>query len=190
MIIVKKLIDWTEVLDSARVTANKALNFTYPSEEFIKRMILAEHSPLRMVMYSIYWTEIKSWIATHLLRHHVGTQPFVGTQREDRTGIPHSERKRDELIPFMFIVNAQSIINISKERLCKLASPETTQEWTMALLKLSHIDSLLVDKCVSKCVYRGFCPEANCCNFVRSKTYKTVRSNYIKGGILPLEGDD
>lgn len=189
MIIVKKLIDWPEVLEAARITANKTPSFSYPSEEFIKRMILAEHSPLRMVMYSFYWTEIKSWIATHLLRHHVGTQPFVGTQREDRTGIPHSERKRDELVPFMFIVNAQSVINISKERLCKLASPETTQEWTMALLKLSNIDPLLGNMCVPKCVYRGFCPEANCCGYVQSKNYKAVRSTYIKGGILPLEGD-
>lgn len=186
---VRRIIDWNIVLDAARVTINKNPESIVPSEKFIKQIILAEHSPLRCVQYTIYWKSIESWIATHFLRHHIGTLPFVGTQREDRTGIPHSERKRNELIPFLFIVNAQSIINISRKRLCRCAALETSLAWKEVLEKLKDIDPLLADKCVPECVYRGFCPELKCCEFVKTKRYNFIRGQYIQGGILPIKGE-
>ena len=188
MVTIKKLTDWSDALTAARITANKEPSYSYPSDSFIKQIISAEHSPIRCVLYSIYWDKIESWVVTHLLRHHIGTLPFVGTQREDRTGVAHSERKRNELIPFMFIVNAQSIINISRRRLCSLASKETRSVWESVLFILKTLDPLLVEKCVPDCCYRGFCAEYKCCGYVQTEDYKILRSEYIKGGILPLEG--
>lgn len=35
-------------------------------------MLLAEHSPIRLVEYDGIWDFIKMWVTTHLVRHHVG----------------------------------------------------------------------------------------------------------------------
>lgn len=46
----------------------------------------AEHSPVRTQIFWITLKNVKLFISTHLLRHHVGSVPFQLTCRNDRPG--------------------------------------------------------------------------------------------------------
>ena len=46
----------------------------------------SEHSPARTQLFWLKIKNVKLYISTHLLRHHVGSQPFALTMRDDRHG--------------------------------------------------------------------------------------------------------
>ena len=142
-----------------------------PSEKWVRRILLAEHSPIRTVEYRIEWTEIPYWVVMHLVRHHVGITHFVSTQRSDRTGVDRDKLPQDNLISYSIRLNAQSIISISRKRLCSKASTETGLAWRMALNRIKDIDSPLYFACVPECFYRGFCPERNSCGKCNSSYF-------------------
>lgn len=62
---------WNEVLNRARTTVNKKEIEKEPSDEFKRKILRAEHSPIRGLIYCFKITNLKSWVATHLVRHHV-----------------------------------------------------------------------------------------------------------------------
>lgn len=83
---------WEEVANRARTTVSKGELGKEPSDNFKKKILIAEHSPIRGLIYCFKISNLKSWVATHLVRHHVGVEKWVSTQRTDRTGV-----NRDEL---------------------------------------------------------------------------------------------
>lgn len=175
-----KVTGWEIALDAARMTARKDPLNKEPSEGWKCRMLLAEHSPIRMVQYSWVWNDIPMWVTVHFVRHHIGCEKFVATQRTDRTGsdIPRGEHKQGELNSMMFVCNAQELMNISKERLCAMASKETRDAWKAALDAISEKDNVVTRFCVKKCVYRGFCPEPQGCGYDKTEKFKEERKNY------------
>lgn len=168
---------WKRVLNAARLTAGKKPLDKEPSNKWKRKMLLAEHSPIRLVEYDGIWDFIKMWVTTHLVRHHVGVEKFVSTQRTDRN--PElMDLDRDEIPQglentMMISANAQGLINMSRKRLCSCASTETRQAWRALLEEIKKVDPILVEKCAPECIYRGFCPEFdNCCGYVNTEKYK------------------
>lgn len=178
---------WKRALNAARFTAGKKPLDKEPSDKWKKKILLAEHSPIRLVEYDWSWEGIKQWVTVHLVRHHEGCEKFVSTQRIDRNDSIASEYASRDDVPqgspnsMMFSANAQAIINISRKRLCSCASAETREAWKQALQALSEIDPILVSKCVPECVYRGFCPEFDrCCGYCNTDDYKKRVEEYRK----------
>lgn len=60
--------------------------FIGKSHQSLLSIYKSEHSPARTQIFWIKLTSIPLFIATHLIRHHVGTVPFQLTCREDREG--------------------------------------------------------------------------------------------------------
>lgn len=139
---------------------------TTPSDKFLQKIIASEHSPIRSLQYIWEWTDLPSWVSVHLVRHHVGCTPFVQSQRNDRQdNYDRTAAPQNSPVLHREVANAQSIIDISKRRLCKLAAPETRYAWMLFLKELSLYAPDLVRACVPMCVYRnGLCPEVfkNC----------------------------
>lgn len=168
---------WKRVLNAARLTAGKKPLDKEPSNKWKRKMLLAEHSPIRLVEYDGIWDFIKMWVTTHLVRHHVGVEKFVSTQRTDRNP-DLMDLDRDDIPQglentMMISANAQGLINMSRKRLCSCASTETRQAWKALLEEIKKVDPILVEKCVPECIYRGFCPEFdNCCGYVNTEKYK------------------
>ena len=170
-------------LNAARLTAGKKPLEKEPSDIWKKKMLLAEHSPIRLVEYDGIFEFIKMWVTTHLVRHHEGVEKFVSTQRVDRN--PELEGMDRDEIPqglentMMMSMNAQAIMNISRKRLCGCASKETRESWKSMLSEIEKIDPILVSKCVPECVYRGFCPEFDrCCGYVNTEKYQEDLKKY------------
>lgn len=177
--------DWIRVVNAARRTRGKKPISHEPSNAFKRTILLAEHSPIRLLEYDFTIEDIRQWVTVHLVRHHEGCEKFIHTQREDenveiekivkalvdlikKEGLEREGWKdRDYLMQgegndMDMSCNAQSFINISRKRLCKgRPSPETRIAWELVIEALKERDAILAEKCVPECVYRGFCPEKN-----------------------------
>lgn len=168
---------WKRVLNAARRTVGKKPLDKEPSDNFKAKILLAEHSPIRLLEFDWTWEDIKQWVSTHLVRHHEGCEKFVHTQRVDRNpllkGLNRDELPQGLLNEMDMTANAQALINISRKRLCNCASPETREAWKAVIEKVKQVDPIIAEKCVPECVYRGFCPEFDrCCGYVNSKQYQ------------------
>ena len=184
-ITVRELTNNKEILNRCRVTVWKEGLEKEPSEKFMENIYKAEHSPIRDKMFNIQIRGVKSWLATHFVRHSVGYTPYVSTQRDDRLDYTGSrdDRKQGELVNMDITLNAQAFINVSKKRLCGQAHIEAQQLWNKVLEELKKIDKELYDNCVPECIYRGFCPEIFPCNNgkgrVNTPKYIQWRKEYI-----------
>lgn len=56
---------WKRVLNAARRTVGKEPLDKEPSDLFKKKILLAEHSPIRLLEYDWSWQDIQQWITTH-----------------------------------------------------------------------------------------------------------------------------
>ena len=65
---------WKEVLNRARTTVSKRELDKEPSDKFKDNIMRAEHSPIRSLIFCFKITDLKSWVATHFVRHHVGVE--------------------------------------------------------------------------------------------------------------------
>ena len=176
--------EWIRVLNAARRTWGKKPINHEPSDKFKKKILLAEHSPIRLLEYDFTWEDIRQWVTAHFVRHHEGCEKFVHTQRtdinENYKGLDRDTLPQGLLNDMDMTCNAQSFINISRKRLCKgCASKETREAWELVIKYLEEIDPILASKCVPECVYRGFCPEfERCCGYCNTNKYKEQLTNY------------
>ena len=176
----EQVTSWKRVLNAARRTIGKDQLNKEPSDSWKAKMLLAEHSPIRLLEYDWSWGEIRQWVTAHLVRHHEGCEKFVHTQRGDRRKIleDYGVETRDELPQgalndMDMTANAQALINISRKRLCNCASKETREAWTQVKEAIAEVDPILASKMVPECLYRGFCPEfMNPCGYSKTEKYK------------------
>lgn len=176
---------WRGIADAARTTVNMEKGRGEPSSEWKTKILLAEHSPIRKLVVSWKWKDLKSWISVHFVRHKIGIEHWVQSQRPDRqeeNDYNRDERPQGTLITHECEANAQAIINISRKRLCNKAHEETRAAWEKVLYALQYEEPELASVCVPECIYRGFCPEMNSCGFVNSQKFKTLRQTYIRVG--------
>lgn len=184
---VTQLVDDSVVLNTTRVTVWKDSLDKQPSEKFMRDIYFREHSPIRVKTFLVELRGIPSWVSVHLVRHHVGVTPFVSTQRDDR--IEHKVSRADmpqgTPVNMDLVLNAQAFIDISRKRLCNMASKETRELWEMIVQELSKVDKNLADVCVKNCVYRGgICPECDgSCGFNKTEKFKEELNKYLEGRV-------
>jgi hypothetical protein len=169
---------WRDIADSANTTINKEAGNKEPSSIWKRRMLLAEHSPIRQLIIKSKWYHLKYWVSVHLVRHWLGIIHWVRTQRTDRTGVERDNIPQGALVEHEIEANAQAIINISRKRMCKCASEETRQAWTLFLDTFRETEPELYSVCVPDCIYRGYCYEFKSCKYYNSTHYKMWLEEY------------
>lgn len=182
----EQVTSWKRVLNAARRTVGKEPLDKEPSNSWKAKMLLAEHSPIRLLEYDFSWKSIKQWVTTHLVRHHEGCEKMVHSQRGDRRAIleEYGVTSRDELPQgalndMDMSANAQALINISRKRLCNCASADTREAWKQVKAAVARIDPVLADKMVPECIYRGFCPEfLSSCGYSKTPQYQEALEKY------------
>ena len=216
---VRKLTDEDLMREACECT------FLGTSHQSLLSMYKSEHSPSRTQMFWIKLKHIPLFIATHLLRHHVGSVPFQLTCRDDREhgGNPGLITKVDDAIEKLSMlltminsasyesqesliksvmeqlawlqknadrytpvdlglcVNAQSLIDMAKLRLCTgCAHSETVQVFRALKTAVADVDPDLAAMMVRKCVYRnGLCGESRCCGFNRTGAFRKELTAYL-----------
>ena len=157
------IVDWLRIKSACMTTVSKEAK-TIPSNEWRRKLLISEHSPIRRSEITVVFEDIPSYIHTHLVRHNVGVTPYVSTSREDRTGVPRDERKQTDPVKMEMDLNIQSLINISLKRLCTCADATTRAYWEAAVEAIKEYDLDVYWSLVPQCVRYGGCPEmfSNC----------------------------
>jgi hypothetical protein len=177
---VKRKGTWREVADACNTTINKEAGLKEPSSEWKLRMLRCEHSPIRKIVIGWKWRDLMSWVSVHFVRHKIGIEHWVRSQRPDRTGerLNRNESPQGTLIEHECEANAQAIINISRKRLCQMAMPETRAAWQEFLESIKEEQPELYSSCVPDCIYRGHCFEYKTCGFHKKPEFKTQLELY------------
>lgn len=172
--------NWQDVKDSTMNTIGKTTG-AYPTSEWKRKLILSEHSPIRRIKFYWRWKDLKYWVSVHLVRHKIGIEHWVATQRTDRTGIDRNELPQGALVNHACEADAQALINISRKRLCACASPETRNAWQKVKDEIAKTEPELASCMVKECIYRGFCYEFNSCGYHKTESFKKELEEYRKG---------
>jgi len=133
----------------------------------------AEHSPIRVMQLRINMIGIPYYVAMHLVRHTEGVIPFVRSQRSDITNpVDYDRRKapQDSTVDYRPVLNPQSLINISRRRMCTRADIDTRKLWIKVRNAIENSPNLYVSEIAKvmmpDCAYRGFiCHEIKSCGF-------------------------
>ena len=169
--------DWIGVKQRALVTIGKSAS-TPPTEEWKVKMLNAQHSPIRFLMFSFLIENLPSWVATHLSRH-VHAQPYIQTQRNDRQkNYDRNAARQDVPVNMIWDVNAEELITIAHKRLCTQASLETRQVVQEIVNKVLETNPEFESVLVPMCAYRGgLCTEFNCCGLNKKYILKGNNEN-------------
>ncbi|MFH0922373.1 MAG: thymidylate synthase ThyX [Fibrobacterota bacterium] len=172
---------WREVADSANTTVNRKPGSKEPASTWKRRMLLCEHSPIRQIFIKLKWSNLKSWVSVHFVRHKIGVEHWVRSQRTDRTGVDRDTLPQSTLVEHEIMADAQAIINISRKRLCNQASKETRAAWQAAIEVFREKEPELYAACVPDCLYRGWCYEFKSCGYHNTPAFQKRLSEYRQG---------
>lgn len=155
--------DWSEVVDDCRSTVNKPPLGREPSADFKRRILIAEHAPIRDIVIRWIWRKMPYWEAMHWKTHI--WQSYATTQRTDRTGVDRTQKTQDAPVTLTCEANQQHLIDTARKRLCYQAAKETRKDMERLKAELHKVAPELSDTLVPNCVYRCGCPEMQSCGW-------------------------
>jgi hypothetical protein len=74
------------------------------SYEWREKVLRARHSPIRLIMYQVELKGIPYWLSVHLVRHKIGIEHFVVSQRDDITGVPRDKKPQGALVDHTMVL--------------------------------------------------------------------------------------
>lgn len=145
---------------------------TLPDDEWKVKLLKSEHSPVRELWFGIKM-EVPYYVSVHFVRHHIGVNHYVATQRDDRVfrdeEITRANLPQGQIVSHIMSINAQELMFMSRRRLCRQAE-ETTRAVMEMIVDKAHIINPEFKEAkvlVPNCVYRnGKCDEFFPCNKV------------------------
>ena len=140
-----------------------------PKDEWKVKILESEHSPIRTLWFA-FKLEIPYYASVHLVRHKLGIEHFVTSQRTDRTGLDRNKLPQDTIVSHCIYLNAEAFARMSHMRLCKQAD-ETTQSIVREMVRLAvESNPEFKTTLVKNCVYRGGkCTEFNSCKYKKGE---------------------
>ena len=104
---------WQQVKDATMTTVGKDKG-GYPNHDWKLKLLMAEHSPIRLgfVILKIY--DAPQFVHGHLVRHSNGVVPFVSSLRSDRNNY-NEVPDRNTLQSATYYFNFQALINVAKK---------------------------------------------------------------------------
>jgi hypothetical protein len=162
--IIKIKGSWEEIVNDCRSTVSKPPLGHEPSSDFKRRMMIAEHEPIRDIIVKFRWEGIKYWCAMHWKTHIWPGR--TNTQRNDRQdNYDRNKAPQDVPVDFTGDPNLQHLIDTWRKRLCYMADPETRGYAEDFKAELRFYEPEASDALVPNCVYRCGCPEGGKCQF-------------------------
>jgi len=156
--------DWKRVKNHCRTTVGKEFTDKEPTEEFKKKLLISEHTPIRQIEVDWSWKGIKSWVATEWSRHKF--EKYITSQRNDRQNkYDRNKAPQDSPVNYDGYANAQNLIDAWRKRLCFQATKEARDLALDFKKELSKTNPELADVLVPNCIYRCGCPEFKPCGF-------------------------
>lgn len=161
------LDDWKRVKNHCRTTDNKDFTENEPTTTFKKKLLISEHSPIRLLEFDWTWKSIFYWVSTEWCRHKF--EKFISTQRDDRLidETPRGKKPQDAPVNFDGYANMQNLIDAWRKRLCFMATDDARELGEDFKLTLHETHPIESDVLVPNCIYRMGCPEFKTCGFMQ-----------------------
>ncbi|HQL10244.1 MAG TPA: hypothetical protein PLE35_11635 [Lentisphaeria bacterium] len=134
-----------------------------PSKMTLSRIYQCEHSPARLIRYWVELRGIPTFVSVHLVRHKLGVEHFVESNRDDRGGAGDAVVTRETPVNHGMDINAAAVISISRKRLCYASHVRTVAVWRKLRSAMAHVDPALANAMAPECAFRGYCPELREC---------------------------
>jgi len=138
----------------------KAFDSTVRFETNISKLdsYILEHSPTRVEEYFIELKNIPTFVSVHFVRHKIGVEHFVLSNRNDRGGDDDVDRWTP--VNHSMKINAEALINLARKRLCLTSHEETVYIMNMIKEEMTKVNYNLGQMLIPNCVYRnGLCKE-------------------------------
>lgn len=171
----KAIVEKRTGLAHLREACGMTLRPGMTSNASLFKLYRCEHSPIRTQRFWVVLERIATFVSVHLVRHKVGVEHFVQSNRDDRGGA--EVVTRDTPVNHGMDINAGALIQMSRRRLCYKSHGRTVQAWRAVRERVDEVDPDLAMFMVPECVYRGFCPEVRECQ----KGAVAVIEDYSKG---------
>ena len=156
-IVVAKLTDYELMNEACGETIGKENTSPDPLS-----LYKSEHSPIRTQVFKVRMIGIPTFVSVHFVRHKIGVEHFVKSNREDRNG--NGKADRDTPVNHLFHANAQALISMARKRLCFMAHRTAREVMAHIRQGVSEHDLPLAHAMIPDCIYRGcVCYELRCC---------------------------
>lgn len=156
--------DWKWVKTCTLNTVGKT-SVKDPTTDWKIKLLKAEHSPIRELWFGIRM-KVPYYVMGHFVRHHIGCNHYVQTQRDDRTNnpIPRAELPQGAEVSYILSINAQELMFLARKRLCMQAAEETRQVVKEIVRQVEELCPEFKGLFGPLCQYRnGACDEFYCC---------------------------
>lgn len=159
--------DWRRVKNHCRTTDNKGFTENEATEEFKKKLLISEHSPIRLIEFDWSWKQIPYWVSTEWSRHKF--EKFISTQRDDRLidDKPREDKPQGAPVNFDGYANEQNLIDSFRKRLCCKATKDARELAIDFKAKLHENMPYESNVLVPNCIYRMGCPEFKTCGHMQ-----------------------
>lgn len=155
--------DWERCKMLALNTIGKKYAGAEVTDKWKHKMLRAEHSPIRTLMFTIRLT-IPYFVSVHLVRHKIGVEHYVQSQRNDRQSNYNREiAPQNAMVSHIIEVNAEQLMFMARRRLCGQADVTTRFVMTYICLEVIKVNPEFKDFLKPMCHYRNECPEFNSC---------------------------
>lgn len=160
--------DWERCKMLALNTAGKEYTGTVVSDKWKKQILTAGHSPIRTLMFTIKM-QIPYYVSTHFVRHKIGVEHYVQSQRNDRQSNYDRElAPQNAIVSHIMEVNAEQLMFMAHRRLCNKADKTTKYVMTKICMEVIKVNPELKDFLVPMCQHLSRCPEFVPCGYWES----------------------
>lgn len=168
--------NWTLIKNACRTTVRKKFTDNKATDNFKKKLLISEHSPIRLFEVYWKWDGIPYFISTEWSRHRF--EKFISSQRNDRQDqYDRNAARQDAPVTFDGFANMQNLIDAWRKRLCCQATKEARELAEDFKVKLHETHPFEANVLVPSCVYRDGCPELTPCGFF-NKFLKYFNENH------------
>ncbi len=156
--------DWCTVRMLAMNTVGASLFDEKPlSLNLKKKYLKSEHSPIRALQFIIKM-DIPYYVSVHLVRHKIGVEHFVQSQRNDRQDkYDRTKAPQDAMVSHIMLINAPALMQMARKRLCGKADPATQKVMREIVRKVIEVNPEFEHVLVPNCEYLHECPEFRSC---------------------------
>lgn len=131
--------DWKRCLMLARCTQGKFDTPNEPTDDWKKKILRSEHSPIRTLMFTIKMNDIPYCNSVHFVRHKYGVEHYVQSQRKNPE---RGAERQDAPVTHIMDINAQELIFMARKRLCYKADDLTRHIMDQIRDEICKIDNI------------------------------------------------
>lgn len=171
--------DWERCKMLALNTIGKKYAGSEITDKWKHDILKAEHSPIRTLMFTIRLT-IPYFVSVHLVRHKIGIEHYVQSQRNDRqTNYDRELAPQNAMVSHIIEVNAEQLMFMARRRLCGQADATTRFVMTHICIEVCKTNPEFKEFLKPMCHYRHECPEFTSCGYWEKVTAKEGKRNDV-----------